>query len=64
MFAWIVANWSTVIVVVLAVIGAASAAVKVIAPLTKTTRDDRLAKWLDVVVSWLSKVALNPRPEP
>jgi hypothetical protein len=58
---WIVANWMTLLTVVLTVVGAASVAVKLIAPLTATKTDDKVAGWLDKVVAVLSKLALNPK---
>jgi len=56
---WLVLHWSDLLVAVLAVIGGASAAVKVIAPLTDSKLDDKLAGWLSKAHSFLSKLALN-----
>ena len=53
--AWTVANWDTIISVVLQVIGLASVIVK----LTPSPKDDSA---LAVVVGVVSKVALTPKP--
>lgn len=45
--------------VVLAVIGGASVVAKVMAPLTKTKLDDKLAGWLGKAHAVISKLALN-----
>ncbi len=45
----------------LAIIGAASVAVKTIAPLTDTKFDDKLGGWLTKISDLISKVALNPK---
>lgn len=47
--------------VALTVIGAASVAVKAIAPLTKTKVDDKLGGALTKLVNLLGKLALNPK---
>lgn len=58
---WLMANWLTILTVALTVVGAASVAVKAIAPLTKTRIDD----WVGGALSWvhnlLQKIALNPQ---
>lgn len=56
---WFLSNWPLVVQAVLAVIGGASVAVKLIAPLTSTKLDDKLAGILSKVHSLLSKLALN-----
>lgn len=55
------ANWMTVLTIVLTVVGAASVAVKAFAPLTKTTVDDKLGGALSWIHNLLSKIALNPK---
>jgi hypothetical protein len=57
---WLVENWMTVLVTVLTIIGAASVAVKAIAPFTKTSADDKFASFLDKLAAFLGRVALNP----
>jgi hypothetical protein len=57
---WIVSNWPLLIVDALAVIGGASAILKVISKLTKTTKDDEAVVWLGKVMTWLSGIALHP----
>lgn len=43
----------------LTIIGGASVLVKLIAPLTKNTWDDKLAKWITKFYSGLKKISLN-----
>ncbi len=43
----------------LAVVGGASVAVKLVAPLTKTKVDDKLAGWLSKIEAVLKTIALN-----
>lgn len=45
----------------LAIVGAASVAVRAIAPITATKLDDKLAGVISKVHSLLSKLALNPK---
>ncbi len=47
-------------VILLAVVGGASAICKAIAPLTSTKLDDEAATFLDKVYALISKIALNP----
>jgi hypothetical protein len=56
---WLMSNWVTIVVTVLTIIGAASVAVKAIAPFTSTKADDKVASFLDKVHGWLSRLALN-----
>lgn len=57
---WIVSNYQTILLVIMAVIGAASTVVKVIAPLTDTTADNKLLSVLTAISNFLDKLALNP----
>lgn len=59
---WIVANWQTLLVTLLSIIGGASVIVRAIAPLTSTTKDDEAVRFLDKVYGWLNKLALNTPP--
>lgn len=59
-FQWLQANWMLVGGTASAVVAGASLAVKAIAPLTETDKDDKVSVWLDKVHSLLSKLALNP----
>jgi membrane associated rhomboid family serine protease len=58
MFDWLALHWKDVLVGASGVIAGASLALKVIAPLTKNTADDRWAKRLEKLVAWL---ALNTK---
>lgn len=58
--AWVMANWQLLVGTAGSVVMGASLAVKAIAPLTKTDKDDRAASWLTKVYTLLSKLALNP----
>lgn len=51
-----------IITVALAVVGGASLMVAAIAPLTENKKDDEVASWLKKVHTFLSKVAVNPKP--
>ena len=62
-FTWLYANWDVIVSVAGVVVMAASLVVKAIAPLTDSTRDDRLAVWLDRVYGWLNTIALNPKKD-
>lgn len=59
LFAWIAANWMTVVGVMGSIVMGASLIVKAIAPHTSTEVDDKAAGFLDKVYGWLSKLALN-----
>ena len=48
--------------VICGVISGASVICRAIAPLTKTTADDRAAAWLVKAHKWLSVIALNTPP--
>lgn len=61
---WILANWVTILTTLLAIIGGASAIVAAIAPLTKSTADNRLLDALRWLHDKLSHLALNPKPAP
>ena len=56
--AGIAINWAMAL---LTVIGAASVAAAAIAPLTKTDKDDKIARLLKKAHAVLSKLAFNPR---
>lgn len=56
---WVVNNYQLVIITVLSLIGGASVALAAIAPLTKTTKDDRVLAVLNKAHSFLSKLALQ-----
>jgi len=58
---WILAHYMDVLIVLSAVIAGASVICKALAPLTKSTVDDRAAGWLDRAHGWLSVIALNPK---
>ena len=51
----------TVLAWALAIVGGASVLTAGIAPLTKTDKDDKLAKGLKKVHEWLGKLAFNPK---
>jgi hypothetical protein len=59
-FGWIATNWMTVVGVAGTVVMGASIIVKALAPYTATKKDDEAAVWLDKVVGWLNKIAINP----
>lgn len=58
---WVIANYQMVIGVVGTVVMGASIAVRAIAPLTATDKDDRVASWLGKVHGFLGRLALNPK---
>ena len=60
---WAVENWTTIVGTAGTVVMGASIAVRAISKLTKTTKDDDAASWLESVHKWLSKIALNPPAE-
>jgi hypothetical protein len=62
MFAWLAANWASVLSTALTVVGAASVFVKTVAPLTKWTGDDKFGAFLEKVLRWVGAIALNPAP--
>jgi hypothetical protein len=51
---WLISNWSEIIQIALAIVGAAS----LIAKLTPTEVDNRI---IDVILKILHSIALNPR---
>lgn len=61
MIDWLSNNWTQCLMVIGGVISGASVAVKVIAPLTKWTGDDKVAALLDRALGLLDKLALNPK---
>lgn len=61
MIDWLSNNWQECLMVIGGVISGASVAVKVIAPLTKWTGDDKAAALLDRALGLLNKLALNPK---
>ena len=61
MLAWLAANWLSVLDKALLVVGAASLFVKTVAPLTKWTGDDKVGRFLDRLLSWAGRLALNPK---
>lgn len=58
---WFLENWMTLLTALLALVGAASVAVKLIAPLTKNKTDDKIGSWLDKIAAFLGRIALNPK---
>lgn len=63
MLSWLAGvNWLNVIEKVLLTVGAASAFVKVVAPMTKWTGDDKFGRALDWVLRQAARLALNPKP--
>ena len=60
---WIIANYTVILVAVVSVIGGASVIVRAIAPLTKSTADNKVAKVLGKIHGWLSKIAMNPKKD-
>lgn len=59
MLQFILDNWQSIALAATGVVTGASVALKAIAPLTDTTKDDRVARFLVKVVKVLKKVALN-----
>lgn len=51
---WIIANWPSIVAVIFAVVGVASA----IAKITPTKTDDKI---VDAILGILNKLALNPK---
>lgn len=63
MLSWLTSvNWFNVVEKALLIVGAASAFVKVVAPLTKWTGDDKVGRALDWVLRQAARLALNPKP--
>lgn len=61
MLSWLAQNWADVVTKALVIVGAASVFVKTVAPLTKWAGDDKLAAYLDKVLSFAGRLALNPK---
>lgn len=59
MLDWLSQNWLAVYAAVLSLSVGASAALHVLAPLTKTQADDKAAAKLDWLISLLKKLSLN-----
>jgi hypothetical protein len=57
-FEWnpLVWPWPEIITVILTILGALAAALRIIAPMTKTTRDDEALGWLEVVRDFIARV--------
>ena len=65
MLSWLAANWATCLNTALVVVGAASVFCKTVAPLTKWTGDDKVGRFLDRILAFVGRVALNPpKPQP
>jgi hypothetical protein len=62
MLSWLALNWVGLLEKALLVIGAASAFVKVVAPLTKWSGDDKVGRFLDKLLAFAGRLALNPKP--
>lgn len=56
---WLISNYAAVGLAILSVVGGASIAAKLIAPLTKTKVDDKLANVLSFIHSMLTKIGLK-----
>lgn len=59
MLAWLLANWKMLLDSVAYMVLGASMLVKLLAPLTAGTGDDKAAGWLEKAHAWLKKLALN-----
>ncbi len=57
-FEWnpLVWPWPEIITVILTVLGALAAALRIIAPMTKTTKDDEALGWLEIVRDFIARV--------
>lgn len=57
---WIQANWMLIVGTGSAVVTGSSLILKAVAPLTKNKADDKAVSFLDKVLLFLNKIALNP----
>lgn len=52
---WIAENWPWLSAVAVAALGGAVAVLKIVAPRTETTADDKAADFLDKVLGWFKR---------
>lgn len=56
---WLASNWQNVLLIVTSTISGAAVTLRLLAPLTRNTTDDRIATWLERAERVLKRLALQ-----